>query len=116
MKNYTELTKTEDDNLIITLTDEGREALDDLMELCKHDTTLVMLELLEDHLCNGWTSLRPEQIGALTACDLILSDRVTCDDEGNVTHVGRVFWHPNYEVEDALETLRNTGSFTLTGN
>ena len=115
MTGYTELTKTAEGNLLIVLLDAGREELDDLVDRRKHNTTLIMLDLLEDHLCNGWTSLTPDEIGALTSCDLILSDDVTLNDEGDVINVGRVYWHPNYAVEDELETLRTTGTFTLTG-
>jgi hypothetical protein len=106
MIRYTELTKTEDGNLLITLTDEGREKIQDAESV---------LELLEWHLCNGWSHLFPENIGALTDCDLIISDDAEQNDDGDMTHVGRFYWHEAYQVEDPLETLRNTGTFTLTG-
>jgi hypothetical protein len=36
-------------------------------------------------------------------------------DSGMMTRCGRVYWHPNYAVEDPIETLRTTGHFVLAG-
>jgi hypothetical protein len=115
MTQYTELTKTENGNLLITLTDEGREKMEELLASNLPHIN-VMLELLEHHLCNGWEALRPEEIGMMTGCELILSDDVDRDDEHAVLRVGHIYWHPNYMMVDELEALCATGTFTLTGH
>ena len=94
-------------NLQITLTGEGRQELQEL--LADHPERDAMHELLEFHLCNGWDTLNPEDIGALTSCPLILSEEVERDDNGKVTNVGQVYWHPNYMIEDPVKTLLEKG-------
>lgn len=72
-------------------------------------------DLLEWHLGNGWERLAPEEIGALTSCEVILSEEADRDDHGNLTKVGRVYWHPNYMVEDLIDTILEKGEIVLTG-
>lgn len=54
----------------------------------------------------------PEQIGALTSAPIF--GELTLSDHGDVTEVGRVFWFPNYQIEDPWETLMNTGEVIFT--
>ena len=61
--------------------------------------------ILEDHLCNGWEMVPPEDIGALTASP-ILSDEILRDDEGRIVEAGRVYWYPDYAVRDEIEEIR----------
>lgn len=70
-----------------------------------HGIHAALCALLEDHLCNGWEMVPPEDIGALTA-DPILSDDVLRDEEGRLVEVGRVYWYPDYAVRDEIEELR----------
>jgi hypothetical protein len=65
---------------------------------------------------NGWECVAPETIGALTDAPIV-SDDVGYDDDGTINHVGRVWWFPNYMVENPVETLATTGRvvFTLAG-
>lgn len=104
-----ELVKLEvqpDGKLKIVLTPEGRQRI---MEegLQQKPTDEALYDLLERPLCNGWSWIPPEAIGALTAAP-ILSDDATVDDDGD-WQVGRVFWHGNYMVEDPIESLLTQG-------
>lgn len=111
----TELTKIENGNLKITLTDEGREELPDIIKKHGVRSDAAMYDLLEFHLCNGWDNLHPEDIGAMTACGIILADDVERSEDGDIVKVGKVYWHPNYMVESPIRTLLKAGHFILTG-
>jgi hypothetical protein len=88
--------------LIVELTPEGREELAEREPGIDHH---VFVDLIEDFLGNGWTLIRPEEIGALTACEVILSPDAEHDDHGNLVACETVFWHANYQVEDLIEAL-----------
>lgn len=62
---------------------------------------------------NGWTSVAPEWIGALTDAPIVTND-FTLSDSGETTVHGRVWWFPNYCVEDPIETLVDTGRVVFT--
>lgn len=61
---------------------------------------------------NGLEWLQPEEIGALTSAPIIADD-VQHDDDGKVIDVGRVWWFPNYQIEDFTETLIRDGMVTF---
>jgi hypothetical protein len=103
---YVDLEKIESADLRILLNATGRsqfELIEEVRERLGIDAALV--DLLEDHLCNGWDLLLPEEIGALTSA-LLLSDEVERDDVGEIRDVGRVYWNPDYAVCDEIEELR----------
>ena len=90
----------------IALTRSGRREFATIVEeRDAHGIHAALCALLEDHLCNGWEMVPPEDIGALTAAP-ILSDEIRRDEEGRVMEVGRVFWYPDYAVRDEIEELR----------
>ena len=65
---YVDLQKTSDATLRISLTDEGRRALDEFEQIRDpRGIDAAIRELLEDHLCGVWEEVFPEEIGALTA-------------------------------------------------
>ena len=68
----------------------------------------ILRELLDDHLCNGWEFVPPEDIGALTSSP-ILSDEVERNDDGEIVKVGKVYWFPNYAVQSELDLLYDDG-------
>lgn len=74
-------------------------------------------ELLEYHLGNGWTWLRPEDIGALTGeGNTLLSDTVVTDDAGDILDVETVYYDNDYALRFWPETLLDTGVFTFLGS
>jgi hypothetical protein len=103
---YVDLEKTDDGNLHIALTKEGSAEFGTIVEeRNKFGIHAALCTLLEDHLCNGWEMVPPEDIGALTTAP-ILSDDIRRDEDGNVAEVGRVFWYPDYAVRDEIEEIR----------
>ncbi len=103
---YVDLRKTEDGNLSVVLHRRGRANFATILEeRDRYGIHAALCALLEDHLCNGWEMVPPEDIGALTAAP-ILSDEIARDDEGHITEAGRVYWYPEYQVRDEIEELR----------
>ncbi len=86
----------------VSLTLAGVEELADNWE--KPDFSAFAV-LFEDFAANGWTMLSPEDIGALTSCQIIISWDVEMDSHGFIYHVGDTYWHERYQVEDAIEQL-----------
>jgi hypothetical protein len=104
--SYVDLEKAADGNLHIHLHRGGRRHFAEIRE--QRDAfgiNTALHALLEDHLCNGWEMVPPEDVGALTAAP-ILSDEIARDDDGRVTEAGRVYWYPDYQVRDEIEELR----------
>jgi hypothetical protein len=62
----------------LTLTPDGRELIESTPE--PRDEVALMFELLDEMLCNGFENVRPEQIGALTDCYLMLSNDLEVDE------------------------------------
>jgi len=112
---YVDLGKTENRDLEILLNSTGRRefaVIEEVRERLGIDAALV--ELLEDHFCNGWELVRPEEIGGLTSA-LLLSDEVDRDDVGEIRAVGRVYWNPDYAVCDEIEELREKQAVLFRG-
>lgn len=101
---YVELEKTPNGNLKLSLTESGRERLAEIGD----NPGDILRDLLEHHFCNGWRHLRPEEIGALTDGTLLTDDWEE-KDNGELIHVGRVYWDANYQVEDAIEKMEKDG-------
>jgi hypothetical protein len=109
---YVELVKKAD-ALRITLTPAGQSFLRDRLEADDRIGTDAMLyDLLEDHLCNGWEWIRPEEIGALTSAP-IFSDDCGRDEDGMLTQVGAVYWFPDYQIKSPVEELFRHGSVSF---
>ena len=87
-----------------------QEAKDDVQEIASQevDADSKLSETIEWQLCNGWSLVRPEEIGALTDAP-ILSEEIEHDDQGNVLKVGMVYWYPQCEVLDPVEQLLENG-------
>jgi hypothetical protein len=100
-----DLRKTDAGDLEILLNEQGRANFSTIQEeRDAHGIHAALHALLEDHLCNGWEMVPPEDIGALTAAPIV-SDEIVRDDEGRITEAGRVFWYPDYAVRDEIEDL-----------
>jgi hypothetical protein len=70
------------------------------------DRDRMLWDLLDTALGNGWDRFSPEEIGALTSCELILSADI-CRE--------MVYWHERYQVEFALDALMSSGGLWLQG-
>lgn len=103
---YVDLQKTEGGELRIALTENGQTEFSTIIEeRDRHGINAALRALLEDHLCNGWEMVPPEDLGALTSAP-ILSDEISRDEKGRVTEAGRVYWYPDYQVRDEIEEIR----------
>jgi hypothetical protein len=107
------------DKLVVRATPEGHEQASRLCELLRVSEVGIdaaLIEMLEDMLANGWETLNDDDkvaIGALTGCDVILTDEAERDDHGKLLKVGRVYWNPNYAVDNEVELLRDRGEITF---
>jgi|GEM_PF-4870888 len=114
--NYVELEKigTGDGSALrIHLTALGRTELVDERENPFASPLTIWFDLLESHLCNGWMTVSPEQIGALTSDPYIITDSGSIDDEGNPVGVEYVYAYPDYQIFDALDQLEAHGTVDL---
>jgi len=98
-----------DGNLRITASKELRAELGTDTELYQ--------ETFEDAVAvDGWRTLDPADIGALTDSPIICDDQWTVDDDGDfeVFPEAKVWWFPNYQVENPMDTLATTGEVIFT--
>jgi len=107
--SYVEIVKSVE-GITLRLTPEGQEELAEyrIPEGWSHSPDMLFADMLEDHLCNGWEFIQPEEIGALTAAP-ILSDSAERDDQGNLVKVDQVYWFPDYAVRSELDELYENG-------
>ncbi len=73
------------------------------LEALPHDEALI--ELLEFQLSNGYDVIRPEEISALTDA-LIVGRDVVRDEEGKYQGAAAIYWHRDYQTQDAIRTLK----------
>ena len=103
---YVDLEKIPNGRLRISLTNEGRHAIDEFERIREElGIDAAIRELLEDHLSGVWEEILPEEIGALTSA-MMLTDDVERDDEEQITRIGRVYFNPYYAVMDEIQELR----------
>jgi hypothetical protein len=112
-----DFTVTPQGNLLITLLPEGMDAIEEMIEEHGSDylgSDACFRELIEHQLCNGWTEVSPEDIGALTS-GIILSDNVETNDDGKIVDIGRVYWDSQYAVQSAARELYEGGKVEFVG-
>ena len=113
MNNYSiDINVNENQELVLTAdNDFVREMIADTGSINYRDWfeenmgwDLILWECLEPYLCNGWSIVPPEEIGALTSATIIT------DNNGN-------YWYDNwYDTKDCLEdvlTHQKPYKFTL---
>ena len=103
---YTEFDKHANGMRIVLLT-EAREYVQTIAA-ADLDADSKLGEVIEWQLGNGWSWVRPEDIGALTDAP-ILSDDIEYDDQGDVVSVGAVYWYPHYDVSDPVARVLTDG-------
>lgn len=99
-------------------TPDNRADLAEMMEAYDYDT--VWWELLEPFSTNGsYSLLRPEWIGALTESPIIANEPMLFDEEELLyshSEKTKVWYFPNYMVENELMQLLETGETYATLN
>jgi hypothetical protein len=98
--SYTTFTVNEYGNLVISLTEEGKSIIDEVIALGGSDEQL-FIDLIEYQLSNGYSLVKPEDVGALTS-SLLLSDGVS------------IWYYNYYAVVSYLADLKNYGSVVWT--
>ena len=94
-------------NLVITLTEEGKQWLNDYDKVSTDEDCFI--ELIEDKLCNGYSLINPEHIGALTS-SLIIADAWIDEDTTNEEAEGINVWYYNYyAIRSYLDDLKEQG-------
>lgn len=107
---YTEFSITPQGDLQIALTMDGKKKLERLLtERVAWNDDEILLELIDEHLMNGWKIIPPEQIRALRNL-LILSNSVQYDKNGNISHLDSAYWHPNDQLGVVSKILLQHGS------
>jgi len=104
--------------LVIRLTQMGRDFLvKENLELSTGELSRgsdeVFCELLEDFFQNGWSWVLPEQVGALTSAPIV-SDEISYDDNGDIDHIGVIWWFPEYETRCPVRELIENGEVVFT--
>jgi hypothetical protein len=111
---YLVLVQDEGGNLTVSLTDEGREELADMIAMNPGMPDYARFaDLFDDFLCTGWSLVPAEDIGALTGCQIIITHDAEHADDGTVIPHGPVYWHERYQVEDFIGELLVSGECTL---
>lgn len=115
MQEYIKLQENESGDLLITLTEEGKEELPEIIQRNSFYAG-VWTDLLESIICNSETEfIRPEQIGALTDSPII-GLNVSLDDDGKIEEREdtKFFWFPDYQVIDEFNELLTKGQIVFT--
>jgi hypothetical protein len=101
--NNTNLELNKAGNLVIKLTRQGKKFAKELLEQDSHPDSKLW-DLLEEHLTNGWTVIKPEEIGALTEAPILSNDAIY-NDEGELTSINKCYAYINYMIYDPIEEL-----------
>lgn len=113
--NLTDFSFDELGNLVVTLTDEGREELAYMREQQPewNDDT-IFVELIESHWTNGWEFLSVQELGALMSDDaLILCHDAIRDEDGTLLGVENVYFYHDYQIRSEVDALLRDGFVVL---
>jgi hypothetical protein len=113
-----ELTRKPNQNLLFTLTKEGREELLDLIQSDKLNDEQILITLLEQYFCNGFTNLTGSDAG-LTESIMIGEDIIMTDSgDFEFDDKSKVWWYPYYQIESYTDIMirDNSIEFTFAGN
>jgi hypothetical protein len=102
-------------NLRLVPTKEGRREARHLMNRGV-GSDRALIELLEDHLGNGWDILAPEEIGALTEAPIVAeSDEIFRNDRNEVVLAGKIYYFDKYAILDEIEEFAKGKSVMFSG-
>lgn len=113
--NLTDFSFDERGNLVITLTDEGREEALDMREQHPDWGDIeIFVELIESYLCNGWELLHVEELGELMSDDaLILSQDAMRNDDGDLLSVENIYFFHDYQLQSEVDVMLSDGLVVL---
>lgn len=118
------------EDLVFSIDKQTQKALRKLQKLEKKGepvgfhTDELFLELVENCLCNGLSTIRPEDVAALTSSMLFsegdyglvghFDEKDQYGEDHNSENPAPVFWFPNYAVKSPIEDLVEHGKVTFT--
>jgi len=105
---YVDIAVMSDGRLRFTLTEAGKVEIEDIIVRENIGDIAQFNALMEDHFCNGWEEVYPEEIGALTSATLI-SNVVVRDDNGDIIECDYIYYDPLYAIRSTPERLHTTG-------
>ncbi|MFX0183350.1 MAG: hypothetical protein ACFE95_09750 [Candidatus Hodarchaeota archaeon] len=107
---YVDFWKLPNGNLLTKATKEARASFGRFgKELKNKSIENALYELFEDPICNGWSWVPPEQIGALTTAPILTNDGFWTEDGEDFIVVGKIWWSPNYATVDEVEEIFKGG-------
>jgi len=111
--NYLKIEELPDGSLKLTLTEDGREFLE---ESQANGWKNVWWELLEQTSCNGsYAATDANEVGGLTDSPMILNYKDTEDDGSVLLHDdNKLWWYPEYQVIDEFKELLTEGFIIFT--
>jgi hypothetical protein len=105
----TEFVFTTREDLRIGLTPDGRTYLHaQHRKNSRWTDTEIFLELIDEHLLNGWYVVPREQVRT-SSRSVLLSRDIRFDKYGAISWIGSVYWYPRCELEPYMITLEHTG-------
>ncbi len=98
-------------DLLITLTEDGKTEFNELIEDLQISRTDldIFLELIEPQLCNGYHTVRPEHIGALTDSLLISDEIIDNETTQKELNEATVWYYNDYMVKSYLDDFIGKG-------
>jgi len=105
-------------NLKLSLTEDGREELLELIEKDELNDEEILCTLWEFQICNGYKDITGTLLlteSPVLATDMAYDEKTDCDFIDKNT---KVYWFPNYMVTNLAKELVDTGYlvFTLAKN
>jgi hypothetical protein len=105
----TEFVFTTREDLRISLTPDGRTYLHAQQRKTSRWTdTEIFLELIDEHLLDGWYVVPADQVRTMSR-SVLLSRDIRFDAGGAIRWIGGVYWYPRCELEPYIATLERTG-------
>jgi hypothetical protein len=116
----TSLTYLPNGNINFSLTEEGRNYVNDPESEPSHPAYTdedIFLEMIENHLCNGLSTIDPYSVGAMTE-SVLLTDIPFTDamDEPDPSPDRKIWYFNYYMVQSYMEALCSPEGITFTLN
>lgn len=101
-------------NLVVTLLDEGREAVEEMREDDRLTDNDIFVELTEYYWCNGWDRIRPGDLALFDDYRIAFAQDRIEDDYGNLLDLGSVYTYDNYQIDSEVDAMLRDGYVVLT--
>jgi hypothetical protein len=96
-------------NLIIRLTNDGKTWLKENYPNEERNDEMIFIDLIDFQLCNGFSLVNPENIGALTSSLLIADDYINEETTSEQAQYINVYYYNYYAVYSYVKDLIEQG-------